>query len=375
MTVKKIGVGMLGYAFMGKTHSFAYKIMPHFFWPPPAVPDLSIIFGRTESKLKEAAENYGFRNYTTDWKSVVKNSDVDLVDNSLPNDMHQEPSIEAIEAGKNVLCEKPLGRNSQEAKLMRDAARKASVKTMVAFNYRFIPAAIMAKEIVKSGRLGRIYHYRARFFTNRLVDPNFPLKWRLLKDRAGSGPISDLGSHSIDLARFILGEVSAVSAATRTFINERPLIGDPAKKGRVTVEDATAAVIEFENGALGTLEISKFVTGRKNYNSFEINGEKGSLMFDMEKINELLFYATEGDAKILFPDKNQTGIRQIWPTGFMIGFSETYIGEIHHFIDAIVNDKKIEPYGASFEDGYKNCVIVDAILKSAKEGKRITIQL
>lgn len=366
---------MLGYAFMGKTHSFAYKTMPHFFWPPPAVPDLAIIFGRTESKLKEAAENYGFRNYTTDWKSVVKNPDVDLVDNSLPNDMHEEPSIEAIEAGKNVLCEKPLGRNSQEAKLMRDAARKVSVKTMVAFNYRFIPAAIMAKEIVKSGRLGRIYHYRARFFTDRLVDPNFPLKWRLLKDRAGSGPISDLGSHSIDLARFILGEVSAVSAATRTFINERPLIGDSAKKGRVTVEDATAAVIEFENGSLGTLEISKFVTGRKNYNSFEINGEKGSLMFDMEKINELLFYTTEGDTKILFPDKNQTRIRQLWPTGFMIGFSETYIGEIHHFIDAIVNDKKIEPYGASFEDGYRNCVIVDAILKSAEEGKRITIQL
>jgi predicted dehydrogenase len=232
----------------------------------------------------------------------------------------------------------------------------------------------MAKQIVESGRLGRIYHYRARFFTDRLVDPNFPLKWRLLKDRAGSGPISDLGSHSIDLARFILGEVSAVSAATRTFINERPLIGDPAKKGRVTVEDATAAVIEFENGALGTLEISKFVTGRKNYNSFEINGEKGSLMFDTEKCNELLFYATEGEAKVLLPDKNQ-GIRQIWPTGFMIGFSETFIGEIHHFIDAIVNDKKIEPYGASFEDGYRNCVIVDAILKSAEEGKRITIQI
>jgi len=373
VTSKKIGIGMLGYAFMGKTHSFAYKIMPHFFWPPPAIPELITIFGRTESKLKEAAENYGFKNYTTDWKSVIKNNDVDIVDNSLPNDMHEQPSIEAIEAGKHVLCEKPLARNSQEAKLMWKAARKAPVKTMVAFNYRFIPTAIMAREIVKSGRLGRIYHYRARFFTDRLVNPNFPLKWRLLKDRAGSGPISDLGSHSIDLARYILGEMTAVSAATRTFINERPLLKDPTKKGKVTVEDATAAVVEFENGALGTLEISKFVSGRKNFNSFEINGEKGSILFDAEKLNELLFYTTEGDVKILLSDKSQTNIQQLWPTGYMIGYSETYIGEIYHFIDAIVNNKEIKPYGATFEDGYRNSVIVDAILKSAEEGKRITI--
>jgi len=373
MIPKKIGIGMLGYAFMGKTHSFAYKIMPHFFWPPPAIPELVTIFGRTESKLKEAAENYGFKNYTTNLKSVINSENVDIVDNSLPNNVHVEPSIEAIEAGKHVLCEKPLARNSKEAKTMRDAARKASVKTMVAFNYRFIPAAIMAREIVMSRRLGRIYHYRARFFTDRLIDPNFPLKWRLLKEVAGSGPISDLGSHSIDLARFILGEVTAVSAATKTFIHERPLLEDPTRKGRVTVEDATAAVMEFENGALGTLEISKFVAGRKNYNSFEINGEKGSILFDAEKLNELIFYTTEGDVKILLPDKNKMNVRYLWPTGFIIGFGETYISEIYHFIDTIVNNKEVAPYGATFEDGYRNSVIVDAILESSEKGKRITI--
>ena len=373
MSTKKIGIGMLGYAFMGKTHSFAYKIMPHFFWPPPAVPELITICGRTESKLKLAAENYGFKEHTTDWKSVIKNSAVDIVDNSLPNDMHVLPTVEAIEAGKHVLCEKPLARNSEEARTIRDAARKASVKTMVAFNCRFIPAVIMAREIVNSGRLGRIYHYRARYLTDRLVDPNFPLKWRLLKDRAGSGPISDLGSHSIDLARFILGEISAVSASTRSFIHERPLLEEPKKRGKVTVEDATAAVIEFASGALGTLETSKFATGRKNHNSFEINGEKASILFDSEKPNELIFYSTEGDVKVITSDKNQLNVRPLWPTGYIIGFSETYIGQAYHLIDAIVNDKKIEPYGATFEDGYRNSVIVDAILNSAEEGRRITI--
>jgi len=377
---KKIGVGLLGYAFMGKAHSHAFKDMPHFFWPAPAIPELITIFGRTESKVKEAAENFGFKRYTTDWREVIKDKEVEILDNSLPNDMHAEPSIAAIEAGKHVLCEKPLARNSKEAKEMFEVARRSSVKTMVAFNYRFVPAVVLAREIVRSGKLGRIYHFRARYLQDWIVDPNFPLVWRLVKEKAGSGPLGDLGSHIIDLARFILGEVTAVSAVTRTFINERPLPEDPTKKGKVTVEDAFAAVLEFENGAIGTFEASRFATGRKNYNNFEINGEKGSIEFNLERLNELRFYSADGEAKtlgwseILVTEKDHPYISHYWPSGHIIGWEHTFINEVYHFIDAIVNDKKIEPYGATFEDGYKNAVILDTILESAETGKRVTIK-
>jgi predicted dehydrogenase len=381
MTVKNksIGVGMLGYAFMGKAHSYAFKNMPLFFWPPPAVPALISIFGRTSPKVAEAAQNFGFKKYTTDWREVIKDKEVEVIDNSLPNDMHRDVSIAAIEAGKHVLCEKPLAMNSKEAKEMWDVARKSSVKSMVAFNYRFVPAVGLAREIVRSGRLGKIYHFRARYLQQWLCDPNSPLVWRLIKEKAGSGPIGDLGSHVFDIIRFVMGEVKAVTAISKTFVKERPLPTDKMKKGKVSVEDAFESIVEFKNGATGTVEASRMATGRKNYNNFEINGEKGSIEFDMERLNELRFYSEEGDVstigwnKILVTESVHPFVSHYWPSGHIIGWGDTFVNEIYHFIDAVVNDKRVDPIGATFEDGYKNNVILDAIIQSTLTGKKIPI--
>ncbi len=381
MVYRKIGVGLLGYSSMGKAHSFAYKVMPHFFWPPPAIPELVTICGRTESRLKAASENFGFKKYTTDWREMVRDEQVEVVDNSLPNDMHHDVTISALEAGKHVLCEKPLARNSLEAKEMWEASCRTSAKAMVAFNYRFVPAVLLARELIKSRKLGRIYHFRARYLQQWLADPSFPLVWRLVESRAGSGPIGDLGSHIVDLARFMVGEVTAVTAVTRTFVKERPLPDDPSTKGPVTVEDAFAATVEFDNGAIGTLEASRCAAGRKNYNNFEVNGENGSIEFNLERLNELRFFSREGDVKtlgwneILATDKVHDYTLPYRPHGDALGWNHTFVSEVYHFIDAIVNDKEIGPIGATFEDGYRNNVILDAILKSAKENKRVNIRL
>ncbi|MEM4689034.1 MAG: Gfo/Idh/MocA family oxidoreductase [Thermofilaceae archaeon] len=377
---RRIGVALLGYAFMGKAHSHAYKAVPHFFHPPPAIPELVVIYGRHEDRVREAARNYGFKRYTTDWRAAVRDPEVEIVDNSLPNNMHLEPTLEALEAGKHVLCEKPLARNAEEARVLRDAARKAKVKTMVAFNYRFVPAVQLARQLVKSGVLGRIYHFRARYLQDWLVNPSAPLTWRLRAEEAGSGPLGDLGSHIIDLARFLVGEITAVTGVVRTFIEERPLAEDPSKKGRVTVEDAFAATVEFENGAIGTLEASRFATGRKNYNNFEINGEHGSIEFNLERLNELRVYLREWEEKgltgwstVLVTERRHPYIDRYWPPGHIIGWEHTFINEVYHFLNCIVKDEDVGPIGATFEDGYRCNVIMDAILESARTGRRVHV--
>lgn len=380
--IRKIGIGMLGYGFMGKAHSHAWNDIPIFFWPPPAIPRLVVIFGRTKEKVKEAAMRYKFERYTTSWREVIKDNEVEIVDNCLPNYMHKEPTIEALENGKHVIVEKPLARNSEEAKEIYETAKKANVKAMVAFNYRFVPAIILARKIIKEGYLGRIYHFRARYLQEWLVNPNFPLVWRLRKEYAGSGPLGDLGSHIIDLARFLIGEPKCVMAITKTFIEERPLPENPNKKGKVTVEDAFAAVVEFENGAIGTLEASRYATGRKNFNNFEINGEKGSIEFNLERPNELYVYLQDEEIKeirgwrtVLVTDRElHPYMKFYWPPGHVIGWEHTFLNELYYFLDVVVNDKPIEPYGATIEDGYKNMVIIDAIIESAKTGRKIEIR-
>ncbi|MEM2410288.1 MAG: Gfo/Idh/MocA family oxidoreductase [Thermofilaceae archaeon] len=377
---RRIGVALLGYAFMGKAHSHAYKAVPHFFHPPPAIPELVVIYGRHEDRVREAARNYGFKRYTTDWRAAVRDPEVEIVDNSLPNNMHLEPTLEALEAGKHVLCEKPLARNAEEARVLRDAARRAKVKTMVAFNYRFVPAVQLARQLVKSGVLGRIYHFRARYLQDWLVNPSAPLTWRLRAEEAGSGPLGDLGSHIIDLARFLVGEITAVTGVVRTFIEERPLAEDPSKRGRVTVEDAFSATAEFENGAIGTLEASRFATGRKNYNNFEINGEHGSIEFNLERLNELRVYLREWEEKgltgwgtVLVTERRHPYIDRYWPPGHIIGWEHTFINEVYHFLNCIVKDEDVAPIGATFEDGYRCNVIMDAILESARTGRRVHV--
>ena len=251
---------------------------------------------------------------------------------------------------------------------------------MCGFNYRFVPAVRLAKDLIERGELGRIYHFRARYLQEWIADPNFPFVWRLKKNVSGSGALGDLGAHSIDLARFLAGEPKSVMAITKTFVKERPKEEGSREMVTVDVDDAVAAAIEFENGAIGTLEASRFCPGKKSQNFFEINGSKGSLSWDMLKLNELQFYSTEDEVKgtggartILVTESFHPYYKEWWPHGHIIGWEHTCIHEIKHFLEAVAAGKDIAPYGATFEDGYKCAVICDAILKSAETGKKIEI--
>ena len=374
----EVGVGMLGYAFMGKAHSHAMLNIAHMMYPPPAVPKLVAISGRNEEAVKEAARRYGYAGYYTDWRDMLKDDRVQLFDNGGPNDAHAEPCIAAAEAGKHILCEKPLGRTAEESKTMLDAVQKAGVKHMVAFNYRFVPAIRQIRKLIESGALGQIYHFRAVYLQEWIM-PHYgtPLIWRLQKDQAGSGALGDLGAHIIDLGRYLVGEMKSVSAMTKTFIPERPKL-DGTGMGKVDVDDAFAAVVEFENGALGTLESSRYAAGRKNGQSLEINGEKGSIRFNLERMNELeVFWVgeepkeTQGFHNVLVSEGYHPWWENWWPQGHMIGWEHTFVHEITHLLDCIVNDKPVSPIGADFVDGYRASVVCDAIVESAQSRRQV----
>jgi predicted dehydrogenase len=376
--IPEIGVGMLGYAFMGKAHSNAYKKIPYMIYPPPAVPRLIAIAGRNEDAVREAAKRYGYEGYYTDWRKMLEDDRIQLFDNGSPNDAHAEPCIQAAQAGKHILCEKPLGRTAKEAAAMLEAVTKAGVTHMAGFNYRFVPAIRQARQLIESGQLGEIYHFRAMYLQEWITDPNFPLVWRLDKKVAGSGALGDLGAHIIDLARFLVGEPRTVSAITKTFIKKRPTSG--GGMADVNIDDAFVALVEFENGAIGTLEASRFCPGRKNHEVVEINGSKGSIVFNLERLNELdVFWKgdapreTQGFHNVLVSESYHPFWEHWWPHGHMIGWEHSFVHEIAHLLDAIVNHKPVAPYGATFEDGYKNAVICDAILASAESEKYIKI--
>lgn len=377
--VPTIGIGMLGYSFMGKAHSNAYLKLPHMVWPPPAVPALVAICGREQDAVRLAAQRFGYANHYTDWREMLKDEDIQLFDNGGPNNIHAEPCIAAAEAGKHILCEKPLARTAAEAKQMLDAANDAGVKHLCAFNYRFVPAIRQARSLIDRGLLGRIYHFRASYLQEWGTDPSVS-QWRYHAQLAGSGSLGDLGAHIIDLGRFLVGEPKRVMALTKTFIEERDDPGGGGGRQRVDVDDAFEAVVEFENGVVGTLEASRFATGRKNYNTFEINGEKGSISFNLERLNELDVHLPDSDPvdvqgfrNVLVTEANHPFYAWWWPQGHIIGWEHTFVHEIAHLLDAIVNDKDVAPYGATFEDGYRNAVICDAILKSARERASVDI--
>ncbi|MBZ0282261.1 MAG: Gfo/Idh/MocA family oxidoreductase [Anaerolineae bacterium] len=371
----ELGVGMLGYAFMGKAHTNALKKLPYMMYPPVARPRLVAICGRSEEATAAAASRYGYEGYYTDWRKMLENPAIQVFDNGGPNDAHAEPCIAAAQAGKHVFCEKPLARTAEEAKGMLDAVEKAGVKHMVAFNYRFVPAIVQAKKLIESGALGRIFHFRAVYLQEWIIDPNFPKIWRLDKKVAGSGALGDLGAHIIDLGRYLVGDVKSVMGMTRTFIENRPL-PDGSGMGKVDVDDAFTALLDFENGALGTVEASRFCQGRKNYNCLEINGEKGSIQFNLERLSELnVFWAdeepkeTRGFHTTIIGEQYHPYMENWWPSAHLIGWEHSFVHEFYHFFDAIVNNKPVAPYGADFVDGYRNAVICDAIVASA-QGKR-----
>jgi predicted dehydrogenase len=379
--IPEIAIGMLGYAFMGKAHTNAYKKIAYIFWPPPAIPKLVAICGRNEPKVSEAARRYGYSKYYTDWKKLVKDPDVQLFDNGTPTDLHAEPSIEAAEQGKHVLCEKPLARTAKEAKPMLEAVRRAHVKHMVGFNYRFIPAIQLARKLIQEGRLGRIYHFHGRYLQEWIMDPKFPLVWRLRKDIAGLGTLGCIAPHVVDLAHYLVGDFSHVTAITRTFIEERPLENDPTKRGRVDVDDAVESIVEFKSGAIGHISATRFGAGRKNYQHIEIYGENGSILFNLEKLNELQVHLRKHDIKDLASSYHDTLVTESyhpywenwWPHGHVIGWEHTTIHEAYHFINAIVNETSVSPLGATFEDGYKCNVVLDAMAESARTGRKTQV--
>ena len=372
----EIGIGMLGYAFMGKAHSNAMLKIPHMMYPPPAIPVLEAICGRDQEATAEAARRFGYRNTYNSWEEMLGNDNVQVLDNGGPNNVHAAPSIAAAEAGKHIICEKPLARTGEEAKTMLDAVNKAGVKGLVAYNYRFVPAIRQIRLLIDQGLLGQVYHFRAVYLQEWIMPHyNLPMIWRLQKDVAGSGALGDLGAHIIDLGRYLVGDVKSVSGMTRPFIEERPW--DDGTMGKVDVDDAFAALLEFENGALGTVEATRFAGGRKNGQRIEINAEKGSVAFDLERLNEFQIFwndkdpNTSGFTNVLVSEPTHPWWENWWPQGHIIGWEHTFVHEITHLLDCIVNDRDVAPIGADFEDGYRNAVICDAILKSAETRRQV----
>jgi predicted dehydrogenase len=372
--IPRIGVGMLGYAFMGKAHSNALRTLAYMTWPPPMVPQLVAIAGRNEQAVTEAAGRYGYERAVTDWRELVADDRVQLFDNVAPNHLHAEPTIAAAEAGKHVVCEKPLGRTADESYATWQRVQAAGVKHLCAFNYRFVPAVRLAREMLEAGELGEIHHFRGAYLQEWMTDPTAPVSWRLSADQAGSGALGDLGAHVIDLARYLVGEITEVSGLTKTFVEDRP-------NGHVDVDDAFEAVIAFEGGAVGTLEASRFCLGRKNGLTFEINGSKGSLRFELERLNELQVHLVgstpgeraQGFRTVLVSEPDHPWWQYWWPQGHMIGWEHTFIHELHHFLKAIHEDSPVGPHGATFEDGYRAAEVCDAIVRSSKSGARESV--
>jgi predicted dehydrogenase len=363
-----VNVALIGYAFMGKAHSNAYRQVGPFF-SPRLRPRLKVLCGRTKDKVQAAASQYGWEEAATDWETVVRRKDIDIVDVSTPGDLHAPIAITAARAGKVVFCEKPLANTVPEAEKMLAAVEKARVLHMICHNYRRAPAVMLAKRLIEAGELGDIWHYRGTYLQDWIADPAFPLVWRLDKEKAGSGALGDIAAHSIDLARFLVGEIAEVSGELKTFIKERPLPGNPRRKGRVTVDDAAAALVRFENGAIGTIEATRMAPGRKNYNRFEINGSRGSVAFDLERMNELEVYlesdprGVRGFHRVLATDPEHPYVKAWWPPGHIIGYEHTFVHTVFDLLEAMADQKPPSP---SFVDGVRNQKVLHAIEQSAK---------
>jgi predicted dehydrogenase len=366
---RAIGIGMLGYAFMGKAHANAYRTLPYMMWPPPLDPELVMIAGRDARAVGEAATRYGFAEGVTNWELVVSDERVGLLDNCGPNGLHAEPTLAAARAGKHVLCEKPLGRDALESFDIWQRVAATGVVHMCAFNYRFVPAVRLARELISSGQLGDIRHFRARYLQSWGVDEAV-MTWRFDRERAGSGALGDLGAHIVDLARYLVGEISSVSGTVRTFIGERA-------GHAVDVDDAFVASIEFEEGTVGTLEASRLCIGRLNHLAFEVNGSLGSVVFDLERLNELRVSmaasAEQGFQTVNVTDPRHPFMEYWWPPGHIIGYEHTFVHEIHHLLGAIESDGGVRPHGADFEDGYRAAEVCDAVIRSSRSGQRETV--
>jgi predicted dehydrogenase len=385
---RALGIGMVGHAFMGAAHSQAWRTVGRVF-DLPIAPRMTAICGRDPARVAAAAERLGWASHESDWKRLIERDDVGLVDVCTPGSSHAEIAIAALDAGKHVLCEKPLANTVAEARAMADAAARAGargVKAMVGFNYRRVPALALARQLVAAGRLGRVRHVRAAYLQDWIVDPEFPLVWRLRRDQAGSGALGDLGAHLVDLAQYLIGDrIVGVTALTETFIKERPLpVSSDGLRGRagggergaVTVDDAALFLTRFATGALGTFEATRFATGRKNGLRLEVNGERGSLAFDLESLNELQFHdhgeepVWQGFKRILVTDPGHPYMEAWWPPGHVLGYEHTFTHEVRDLLEAIGEDRQPLP---SFADGLQVQRVLDAVGRSAASGPAWTV--
>ncbi|SFC44682.1 Predicted dehydrogenase [Halobiforma haloterrestris] len=372
-------VGVLGYRFMGKAHANAMARLPMFFPDAPKI-ERSVLVGRDEEALADAADRFGFESTATDWEAVV--DDVDVFYNLGPNHVHPEPSIAALEAGTPVFCEKPLAPTLEEAERMAEAAREAGddVPAGCAFNYRFVPAIQYAKGLLEDGELGEIRHVRGRYLQDWLVDPEAPWSWRLDEELAGSGVLGDLGAHTVDLVRFLVGDddlagdIERLSGHLQTFVDERPVEGGDETRP-VTVDDAYSAQLEFENGAVGTLEASRYATGHKNDHTIEIHGSEGSLRFSLERLNELEVHR-EGDRgyeTILVTDEDDPYVDHWWPPGHVLGWEHTFVHENYEFLSAVAAGDA-DAFEPSFEDGLAAQRILAAIQEGDERGEWVSLE-
>lgn len=384
--MKTLNIGMVGYKFMGRAHSNAWKKASLFFDLNCELV-LKVACGRNEASLKEFATKWGWEEVETDWKKVVARPDIDIIDIALPQQLHYEVAVAAASAGKHIFCEKPMAMNSKQAEEMLRVCEQHKVKHYLNHNYRRTPAVALAKKMIDEGYVGRIFHWRCAYQQDWIVDPEFPLTWQLRKEIAQAGPHWDLNSHSVDLAHYLVGKITSVSAMTTNFITERPLAEEstsgnltaeaiPDKRGKVTVEDAALMMVEFESGAIGTFEASRFSTGRKNKLCFEIYGSKGSIIFDLERMNELQCYSLndkegmQGFKTILVTESVHPYVNHWWPPGHIIGYEHSFVHAVYDFVKALEEGTSIEP---NFKDGVEIIRVLESGIRSAETKQKINL--
>ena len=389
MRIKKINVGLIGAGFMAKAHSIAYAGMPMFFWPAPAIPVKKMIVDINEAAARDAKEKFAFESYSTDWHDIIDDPDIQVVDICTPNNAHAEIAIAAANAGKHIICEKPLALTPGQAKEMYLAAEKNHVRTMVAFNYRKTPAIQLAKKYIDEGAIGNILDFRGTYLQDWSADPASPLSWRFQKDICGSGALGDIGTHVVDIMRFLVGDFKKVNARTATYIKERPVqtgladslgnsrAGCGAPKGIVDVDDQCLFMVECENGAFGSIEATRNAWGRNNYITFEIHGTKGSICFNYERRDELqvCFASDQNDRRgfrTVYTGPAHPYGEGLWPIPALgIGYTETKIIECYDFFQALKDNTRALP---DFRDGYAVELISEAVLESAKTNSWVDVK-
>ncbi len=370
----RIAIGMIGYKFMGKAHSNAYRQISQFF-DLPLKPRLKTISGRDKPKVEKMAERWGWENAVDDWRRIIDDPEIKVVDICSPNNTHRDIAIAAFEAGKIVACEKPLAMNGAEAEQMAAAARKSGKINTVWFNYRRVPAIAFARQLIDEGRIGRVYHFRALYLQDWTMDPSVPLLWRMDKDVAGSGVTGDLHSHIVDLSNFLAGDIESVAGTSKIFINERER--PEGGKSKVEIEDASIFVAKYTSGAIGHFEATRFANGRKNGNTFEINGEVGSVYFDLEDMSRLWYFDSrepkhiQGWRKISVWEEVHPYMKQWWVPGCAIGYEHTFGNQAADLINAIAQNKPMQP---NFDDGLKCQLVLDAVMEASSSDRWVRVK-